>query len=141
MTWYAVHEISTGKLISMGETVAEDDVLAARGYTKTALAFNPQAGTKRWNAITRLFDDIPPLKPALVPKDFFDRFTAQERSDLFEAAKSDSRATVRKQLQAFVQYVQLAGVVDLNDSYVQGVVNGMETATLIASGRAAVILA
>lgn len=141
MTWYAVYETATGRLLSTGTVIAKTYAeLTVEGKAKKEFAFYVQAGTKQWNETTLDFDDIIPPKPKITTKEFWRRFTPSEREDLHEATRVGSPA-VKKALHAFIEYIRVDNSVDLEDSYTVDRVSLMETAGLIGAGRAAEILA
>lgn len=85
----------------------------------------------------------PPVAPnirSLPPREFWRRFTAAEREALEDLAMTGT-ASVKKKLAAFKTYVQTGGNVELDDDYIIASVAAMETAGVIAAGRAAEILA
>lgn len=63
MAWFAVYEIATGRLESIGTVVADDAALTRRGLAKRELAFDPRVPTKRWNSNRAEFDDVAPAPP------------------------------------------------------------------------------
>lgn len=79
---------------------------------------------------------IPP-RPTLTMKTFLRRFTAAEREALYDI-RQNGTATQKKKLGAFMEYI-MDGV-ETDDEYVVTIVNLMETAGVIAAGRAAEIL-
>lgn len=76
---------------------------------------------------------------SLSPRDFLRRFKATERETLEDLAATGT-AAVKKKLAAFKFYVQTGGYVELDDDYIVAAVTAMETAGVIAAGRAAEIL-
>jgi hypothetical protein len=87
----------------------------------------------------------PPASPAPIPtysrtqKQFWQRFLVTEREAL-QGLLATGTQVQKNKLNAFRDYVIQGGNVELNDDYIIASVNLMETATLIAAGRAAVIL-
>ena len=134
MDWFAVYEIASGRLVSVGTSVADDATLAANGLAKKVFAFDPNDPTKAWNETTQTFDDVPARKVALSLRGFLDRFTEIEREDLFDLILTN------KQARGFVEYAKAGNEVDLNDAFVVTAVNRLETAGIIAPGRAAEVL-
>ena len=141
MTWFAIFENATGKLVSEGTVVADDAILTAKGLAKKALTFDPRVNTKRWNEATRDYDDVPAPKPVLEKSEFWQRFTDAEREAVL-AAPTDTVLTQaqRNKAAAGIEYLRQLRAVDLGDDVVVRAVNGMETLGLIAVGRAGVIL-
>ena len=56
-------------------------------------------------------------------------------------ASAGGTANVKKKLAAFKTYLATGGNVELNDDYIIAAVTAMETAGVLAAGRAAEILA
>ncbi len=149
MTWYAVYNESSGAPISTGSVIAEvgeteaDAIvrLNAKGMGVKTLPGDPRLVSQVWNPATREFDAFTPPPPTLDKGEFLDLITASEREELFEASRKSNNENVRKQLQAFFDWLKIVDTVDLGDPYVVTAVNGMESAGLIGEGRAAEILA
>lgn len=135
MTWYAVWRTADGELVSVGEVLANP---LPAGLSTTNLGASPPDGT--WNKTTHAFDPAAVLKAVLTLRDFWGRFTAAEREALWDM-RANGTATQKKKLGAFKDYLTDCGFADLNDSYIQTSVNLMESAGVLAAGRAAVILA
>ncbi len=135
MNWFAVYNITTGALVSVGTVVASP---LPQGLAAVDLgAFAP---TGVWNSLTHIFDPAATLKPILSLKDFAGRFTSVEREALFNMQQNGT-ATQKNKLGAFRQYLTDCNSSDLNDAYIQASVQLMETAGVLAVGRAAVVLA
>jgi hypothetical protein len=81
----------------------------------------------------------PVVLVSLPPKDFWRRFTAAEREALQDKLATGTQA-VKNKLNAFRDYVATGGNVELADDYIIASVTAMETAGIIAAGRAAQIL-
>lgn len=77
---------------------------------------------------------------SLPPRDFWRRFTSAEREAL-ENKLATGTQTVKDKIAAFRTYVLTGGAVELDDDYIIAAVAQMETAGVIAAGRAAQILA
>ncbi len=92
-----------------------------------------------WDAGTHTVISVTPPKSTVMLKEFWKRFTDTERESIEDLAMTGT-AGQRKAVMAFFRYVQAAGSVDCNDSYIQAKVNQLETVGTIASGRAAQIL-
>lgn len=135
MTWFAVWKTSNGELVSVGTVVASP---LPNGLATTDLGANPPIGV--WNDVTHVFDAGQTLKAVLSLKDFAQRFTTAERESLWNM-QANGTAPQKQKLGAFRQYLSDAGSVDLNDAYIVASVNLMESAGVLAAGRAAVILA
>lgn len=84
--------------------------------------------------------DMRPLVLSLAPRDFWRRFTTAEREALQNILATGTQVQKNK-LNAFRDYVLTGGNVELIDDYIIASVNAMETAGILASGRAAQILA
>ena len=82
----------------------------------------------------------PVVVVSLTPKAFWKRFTAAEREALQDKLATGTQA-VKNKLNAFRDYVATGGNVELADDYIIASVTAMETAGVIAAGRAAQILA
>lgn len=76
---------------------------------------------------------------SLTLKQFWQRFTPAEREALQNLLATGTQAQKNK-LNAFRDYLIQGGDVELNDDYVISSVTLMQTAGLIAGGRAATIL-
>lgn len=135
MTWFAVWRTADGELVSVGTVVASP---LPAGLSVTDLGANPPTGV--WNSITHVFDPAAVLKPVLSLKDFAQRFTTAEREAL-QGILATGTQTQKNKLNAFRTYLTDCGNADLNDAYIVASVNLMETAGVLAAGRAAVILA
>jgi hypothetical protein len=70
---------------------------------------------------------------------FWRRFLPVERENLQEILLNGTAAQKRK-LGAFREYLAAGGDVELNDDYVRSSVTLMESATVLAAGRATIIL-
>ena len=81
----------------------------------------------------------PAVVVSLPPRGFWQRFTAAEREALQNKAATGTQG-VKDKLNAFRDYVQTGGNVELSDDYIIAAVTQMETAGVIAAGRAAQIL-
>ena len=126
---YAVYEIATGALISTGTVVADNEVLAAKGYA--AVEYEPNV--KEWNPETLAFDIEPvPIAPTLRRIDFMRRFTA------------DERVAIRQSANAYVQdlheMTMAADMLTLDDADLVAGVNLLESLGIIAVGRGAEVL-
>lgn len=148
MAWYAVYNEVSGELNSVGTVIMEAEEteadailrLNAKGLGVKELPDDPRGVSQVWNAVTRKYDPFTPPPPTLDKGEFLDLFTEQEREDLFEGSRKSNNQSVRKQLQAFFDWMKIVEVVDLGKPYVVSVVNGMESAGFLGPGRAAKIL-
>lgn len=132
--WYAVFYSDTGVLYSVGEVLGNP---LHEGLEAIEVGKERPEGV--WNTEKRIFEPAPVVKPTLSLKELQDRFTKEEREALFGVQSS---ALLEKlQLGAFQKYIEYAGGADLNDPYIIESVQLMETAGVIAQGRAAEILA
>ena len=52
--WFAVYEVANGRLESVGETVADDTTLVAKGLAKKEFVSRPDQG-QVWNPILLMF--------------------------------------------------------------------------------------
>lgn len=82
----------------------------------------------------------PVVAVSLPPREFWRRFTAAEREALQDKLATGTQ-NVKNKLNAFRDYVATGGNVELADDYIIAAVVAMETAGVIAAGRAAQILA
>lgn len=85
------------------------------------------------------FTDIPKNIYSLTLKAFWKRFLVSERETLQNILATDTQ-TQKNKLNAFKEYLLTGGMVELNDDYVISSVNLMETASIIGTGRADIIL-
>jgi len=137
-----VYKTTDGALVSWcpndGDPVAPDAELAAKGLAKIA-GLAALDDTHGWDAATHSVVAIVPRKPVVTVLAFWQRFTAAEREALQNAFLTGTQA-VKNAIGAFRDYLVAGGSVDLNDGYVQTKVTQMETAGVLAAGRAAQIL-
>lgn len=137
--WYAVYKISDGSLQSLGQVVADDAALAAKGFDKISYASNPQQFDTEWNPATLVWDTKTVYRSSISVEDFFNLFTEQEFEDIVDARINGSPAVARK-INAFIQRLNVVDGISLDSQRVITGVNLMEAAGLIGVGRAAVIL-
>jgi hypothetical protein len=137
-----VYNIADGTLVSWGPTdsspVASDAELAARGFAKK-VGLPPLDATHVWDAPTQTVVTIVPPKSTPGILQFWQRFTATER-EAIENMYLSGTIGQKSAIGAFYRYVQAAGGVNCDDSYIQAKVNQLETIGVLASGRAAQIL-
>jgi hypothetical protein len=81
----------------------------------------------------------PVVTRSLPPRDFWRRFTAAEREALENKLATGTQG-VKDKIGAFRTYILTGGNVELDDDYIIAAVTAMETAGVIAAGRAAQIL-
>jgi hypothetical protein len=81
----------------------------------------------------------PAVVVSLTPKAFWQRFTAAEREALQDKLATGTQP-VKNKLNAFRDYVATGGNVELSDDYIIASVTAMESAGVLAAGRAAQIL-
>lgn len=102
----------------------------------------PQPGIG-WSYVNSTFYSPPVPQPALIYsislKNFWRRFLISERETLQNILATGTQAQKNK-LNAFRDYLNTGGNVELNDDYVITSVNLMEIAGVIGAGRATIIL-
>jgi hypothetical protein len=76
---WAVYQIEDGRLVSTGSTVADDAVLAARGYGKVEIA----SANGVWNPARLAFDPAPSEAIEIEPDVFLDQFTPAETARIY----------------------------------------------------------
>lgn len=81
----------------------------------------------------------PVVAVSLPPREFWKRFTAAEREALQNKLATGTQG-VKDKMNAFRDYVATGGNVELKDDYIIAAVTAMESAGVIAAGRAAQIL-
>jgi hypothetical protein len=134
MTWFAVWKTVGGDLVSVGTEVGS----LPPGLSVTDMGEQQPSGV--WNNVTHTFDPEVTLKAVLTLKAFAQRFTVAEREALFDMQQNGTAAQ-KKKLGSFKDYLQSCQGADLNDAYIQASVALMESAGVVAAGRAAQILA
>ncbi len=142
MAWYAVYQTSDGALVSIGQTVASDADLSAKGYAKAGpFSFDPRQPGYQWNPATLTFDTVPIPRPPISVQAFFDRFTDAELGAIINARDNSTDPQVQLTLKGFFERLYAANEVNLDS---QRVIDGLvylESQGLIATGRAAEIRA
>jgi hypothetical protein len=137
-----VYNTSTGHLYSYcpndSDPVADAATLAASGLAMKP-GLPPLDDTHGWDETSRSVIAITPPKSAPDLKGFWQRFTVAEREAIENLAATGTQANKNK-LAAFFRYVQSAGMVDCNDSYILSSVQLLETAGVIGAGRTAQIV-
>ncbi len=145
-----IYRNSNGSLISW----IPDNLTIAQAQAAGQLATNGQLNasgltavdglpvldaTHIWDQGTHTVVSVTAPKSIVQLKTFWQRFTDTERESIEDLAMTGT-AGQRKAVMAFFRYVQSAGAVDCNDSYIQAKINQLETIGTIAPGRAAQIL-
>lgn len=92
-----------------------------------------------WGYVGGVFTPPSRERGSLSPKEFWKRFTPAEREALQDKLATGTQA-VKNKLNAFRDYVQTGGNVELGDDYIIASVTQMEVAGILSAGRAAVIL-
>lgn len=137
-----IYVVATGRLHSWcpsdSDQVADDVTLQANGMAKVS-GLPPLDDTHVWHEGNKTVVAAAARLSTPAVLEFWRRFTPAEREALENLAATGTQGQKNK-LAAFKTYVQTAGFVDCNDSYIQGAVNLMESANVIGSGRAAQIL-
>ena len=89
--------------------------------------------------IQEMPEAAPVVSRALTLKQFWQRFTIAERESLMGLIATGTQGQKNK-LNAFRDYVQTGGNVELDDDYIIASVTLMETAGILSAGRAVVVL-
>ena len=127
--WYAVYEIATGKLFSVGSSVAPD--LASKGLAKVEYPARPdQVGI--WNVARLDFDLRPVSYGKISTTDFMLRFTEAERKAV--------RDSLADKAVDFREMLRLSDMVNLDSAYIQSSLAAMEQGGVLAAGRKTDIL-
>lgn len=138
--WFAIYDLDTGKLVSVGTRVADDVTLAKFGRAKVEVPDNPMGNPAlAWSEAQRAFVSVTPPRPKFDRQAFVRRFTEAELEALFTAAAEASNAKVRAKVRAFIETLRLLDFVDMNDDWVGSALNRLEQAGIIGAGRAAQI--
>lgn len=149
MSWFAVWQNSDGTLVSTGTVLGNPLPVGLSSND-----FGTPQNIAAWNPATHDFTAVvAPVHSILTVQAFWDRWTTAERQ-AFNCYVTCGRTTVpptavnlqaptalQLQIIEFQKYVESAAVVNCNLSYIQTSVQQCETLTIIAVGRAAVILA
>jgi hypothetical protein len=137
-----VYVTATGALVSWNpsdsDPVAPDAVLTAKGFSKAA-GLLPLDATHRWDAATHAVVVVAAQKSMPTQQEFWKRFTPAERTALQTILRTGSLAA-QDGLRSFKDYIQSAPLVDCNDAYILTSVQTMESAGVIAAGRAVQIV-
>ena len=142
MAWYAVYNAADGALVSIGQTVAPDADLSAKGYAAAGpFTFDPRQPGYKWNPATLTFDTVPiPRQPVSVQA-FFDRFTDAEFAAIVDARDNSTDPQVRLTIKTFFERLYATSDVNLDSQRVIDGLAYLEAQGLIAAGRAAEIRA
>lgn len=124
MAWYAVYQIADGVLVSIGQTVASDSELSAKGLAATGpFDFDPRQPGYQWNPSTLMFDAVPIPRPPISVQAFFDRFTDAELGAIINARDNSTDPNVQIALKGFFERLYAASEVNLDS---QRVINGLD---------------
>lgn len=134
--WNALYETATGRLLSIGSVVADP---LPEGTAVVEYAERPDQTTQVWDEATHDFVQRASVPPSLTRIDFIRRFTVAERESLKEMLLNGT-ATQKRKVGAFVDYLGYDDDVYLGDQYIIDSVNLMESAGVLAAGRAAEVL-
>ena len=141
MAWYAVYNVADGALVSIGQTIASDADLTAKGYGKAGpFTYDPRQPGYQWNPDTLTFDTVPIPRPSISTQAFFDRFTDAELGGII-AARDDPNNADSLTLKGFFERLYTAQSVDLDSQRVIDGLAFLEAKGYIAAGRAAEIRA
>lgn len=144
LTWYAIARDVDGGLVSVGTVI--DDPLPA-GLIAVNVGATPPTGT--WNPATRTFEDFVPVADAsawqITKFAFRSRFTQAEKVTIEIASLDNPTAPMeQRELAAGLRAAQAdqrdAAFIDLVRADTRAGVIALETAGLLAAGRAAEIL-
>lgn len=134
--YYVIYNSSTGALVSQG-TVLTSPLPA--GLTSQDIV-SPPADNTVWDTVSRSFVTKP--SPRIIPKhEFIQRFSIAERRELFGFMHGNTyTAAQQKILASILRYLDFLDRIDLDDVAIQQGVNYLETAGVLAAGRAAQVL-
>ena len=142
MAWYAVYNTADGSLVSIGQTVAPDADLSAKGYAKAGpFSFDPRQPGYKWNPVTLTFDTVPSQRQPISRQAFFDRFTDAELGAIINARENSTDPNVQITLKGFFERLYAANDVNLDSQRVIDGLAYLEAQGLIAAGRSAEIRA
>ena len=142
MAWYAVYQTADGSLVSIGQTVAPDTDLSAKGYAKAGpFSFDPRQPGYQWNPATLTFDAVSIPRPPISRQAFFDRFTDAELRGIINARDNSADPQVQVTLNGFFERLWAADTVYLDSQRVIDGLAYLEAQGLIAAGRSAEIRA
>lgn len=132
MTWYAVYDIATGNLKATGTKVADE---LPAGLAAKSFDYNVQAKDKQWDSALLDFVTVDAPKQPLLPFEFKNRFTLEEHAALIAASASDAV------LAAFLDRVNTAPVIRLDDAQTIAGVQYIVAKGLVSSARGGEVLA
>ena len=128
---YVTYATADGSLVDISATVP-----APNPAHCTRAIDSDSVDASAWNAQTLRFDDENKANSAILSKlDYLRRFTGEERLTIRQAAK------VTPVLEDYLAMLELADEINTGDADTIAAVNMLEQAGLIASGRAAEVLA
>jgi hypothetical protein len=125
--------VRDGVVLTVVESVAQP---TTPGFTFANCDGTAVAPGWKWNGST--FSAAPNPR-SITARDFWRRLTVAEREALQNILATGTQ-NQKSKLNAFRDYVLTGGNVELDDDYIVASVSAMETAGVIASGRAAQIL-
>jgi len=130
MAWYAVYNTSDNSLVSIGQVVASDTELSAKGYASAGpFDFDPRQPGYQWNPSTLTFDVVPIPRSPISVQAFFDRFTDAELGAIINARDNSTDPNVQITLKGFFERLYAANEVNLDS---QRIINGLDY--LVAQG-------
>lgn len=126
MTWYNLIDKKSGKLISNSSVPIEPGAgrIVVETYDRDGL----------WNPTTRQYDPRPAPDVMISMREYLNRFTQDEYLAIIAAKKSDPV------LEASYERLSLLDEVKISGARTKAVLEGLESAGIIKSGRAAEIL-
>ena len=138
MTWKIIYTTATGAFFALTDNAI--DPLPAGYAAKSIGNAKPDLDAYQWDASTL---GLVPRTPArLVSKYvFIQRFTDAERRLLFGFSLDSTKTEAQRRLvHAFVQYLTFLDTINLDDTSISTSMQYLETAGVLAAGRAAQIL-
>jgi len=137
MAWYAVYRTADGALVSIGQTVAPDADLSAKGLAAAGpFSFDPRQPGFQWNPATLAFDILPIPRAPISVQAFFDRFTDAELGAIINARDNSADQNVQITLKGFFERLWTAQEVHLDSQRIIDGLAYLEAQGLIAAGRA-----
>ncbi|MEW6332086.1 MAG: hypothetical protein AB1560_11570 [Pseudomonadota bacterium] len=138
MPYYAIYQTTSGALVAIASQVTEP--LPAGLAAKFIGAEAPDTDAYQWDPSTLGLVSRAP--PRLLAKHLFiARFTDQEQRELFGFSLDTTKTELqRKRVAAFIWLLTFLDVINLDAGNVMAGVNYLETAGILAAGRAAQIL-
>lgn len=129
---YAVHELATGALVSIGGGEPPASVGASYGV----VVFEPPLDFERkvWDPVQRTAIDRPPQQRAvLTPDEFWDRLTGAELVAIEQAGWASTQAAA--QVRAAVKALERADVLDVTLPRIRQALQVFVTRSLLTSAR------